>query len=331
MKTIGVIGTEDDEQSGLLLEKTREMGHKPEFIDLGSYKFRNHQPGKANSTTINAGIFCTYGSYDKDFYPTESDFSSPRSFAQKHENEIRRRIDIVRDIEKNAYVVCSPARALSSDKSSLFLLESEGIKVPKTIITDDPKVAKEEIRRLLEQQGSAVLKPSDGSLGMGVTLFRASEPNVNKRVNQVIDHFFSPCYNISTVLNEKYLVQEFIPNPKRKIRTLVIGNEPLAAAYYLCLDKDWKSANPSRYPRRTDYRKPCKMNDEVRKISTNVGEILKTDIAGIDIIEKVDSKGTVEDYFVCDVNSPSHWQGLIPISETDIRKRIIEYALEKSY
>jgi [lysine-biosynthesis-protein LysW]--L-2-aminoadipate ligase len=108
-------------------------------------------------------------------------------------------------------------------------LAKNGIPTPKTIVA----FTKEEAMRAAEELGfPSVIKPVFGSWG------RLIAPLKDRETAQAIlehrEEMGNPLYQI-------YYVQEMIKRPPRDIRTVVVGEEIVAAIYRYSAPEDWRT------------------------------------------------------------------------------------------
>ena len=225
-----------------------------------------------------------------------------RGFGINVPQKIFFRLDVLRVIEEYGIRLINSRESLelASDKflTSVFL-ERHNIPTPKTVICENPHDALE----MFEELGSdVVIKPLFGSKGIGIS--RLNDKGFAENVIITLGQ-----------LNKIFYLQEFIEHNNRDIRIFVIGNEAIAG---MCRVSDnWKT---NVYAGAEV--KPLKLTDELAKLAVKAAQVVKTEIAGVDIIES--EKG----YFVLEVNSIPGFTALQKVTEFNIPEKIIAYFLD---
>jgi ribosomal protein S6--L-glutamate ligase/tetrahydromethanopterin:alpha-L-glutamate ligase len=183
---------------------------------------------------------------------------------------------------------------------ALTLLEENGILVPQTVVTENPKKALDAFKQL---GGDVVIKPLFGSQGIGVT--RVSDVEVARRIFRALAFHHNVLY-----------IQQFIPHGNRDIRAFVVGKKVVAAMYRIA--ENWKT-NVSQGAKT----QPFKPNSEITNIAIKAAQIIGCDIAGVDIMEGE------EGYIVNELNSQPGFKGLQSTTSIDIAGTIIDHLLTK--
>jgi RimK family alpha-L-glutamate ligase len=213
------------------------------------------------------------------------------------------RMDVLRMLEKHGVYVINPPKSIETAVNKYYtsaLLEKEGIRTPKTIITESFSEAMKAFNQL---GGDIVLKPIFGSLGMGIT--RLTDRNVAYRVFRALES-----------INSVYYLQEFIQHKGEDIRTFVIGDKLIAAMKRV--SDNWKT-NISSGGKATSY-KPTK---EVIEISQKAARTIGLEYTGVDIID------TPTGLQVIELNSTPGWEGLQSVNQIDITKTLIDFIFSK--
>lgn len=183
-------------------------------------------------------------------------------------------------------------------------LEKANIPVPKTIVI----FSKEEAMIQVKKIGYPVVaKPIIGSWGR--LLAKIENENTLETILEHKEALNSPYHSF-------FYLQEYIEKPGRDIRVLMISKEPVCAMYRKSnhwITNTAKGAVP----------KKLKLNNDLIKLTKQVVEILKTDIAGIDIVE------TDSGYQVLEVNSSVEFHGLQSVSTINIADKLIDYLSSK--
>lgn len=218
-------------------------------------------------------------------------------------DEIIFRLDVLHRLERGGLFVVNPPSSIEKavDKYySLTLLSENGVKVPKTVVTENPDSALEAFDRLGQD---IVIKPLFGSQGFGIT--RVSDKEVARRI-----------FNGLTYSRHVLYSQEFIHHGRQDIRCLVVGGKVVASMSRRA--RGWKT-NVSQGA------KPVAIepSDELKEIAIRSAEILGCRVAGVDILE------SKEGYFVNEVNSQPGFRGLQITSKVDIAGKIVEYILNE--
>jgi len=213
------------------------------------------------------------------------------------------RLDILHTLERLGVVVINKPSAIERavDKfQALSILAEHGVKVPKTVVTEEPDEA---IRALKAFNVDAVLKPLFGSRGIGVS--RLVDEDVAERIFRTLKYMRCVLY-----------VQEFIPHHNRDIRLFVVGDRVIAGMYREALN--WKTnvaqgAKP----------KPLKPSEELAELALRACKALGCEVAGVDILEGPDGM------LVTEVNSQPGWRGLQSVTKVNIAEAIVDYVIEK--
>jgi RimK family alpha-L-glutamate ligase len=218
-------------------------------------------------------------------------------------DEVIFRLDLLHRLERSGILIINPPASIEKavDKYyALTLLEENGVRIPRTVVTENPRVALEAFKEL---NGDVVLKPIFGSRGMGVT--RITDPEIFGRI----------CRSLSFIHHVLY-IQEYVPHGTKDIRAFVIGDQTVAAM--LRISDNWKTnvskgAKPKKYA----------LDNELEEMVLKSAQTLGCKIAGVDVLEGSDG------YFVNEVNSQPGFRGLQSVSKVNIANKIIEYTLSE--
>jgi len=225
-----------------------------------------------------------------------------RGFGAAATQKIFFRLDILTTIEELGIRLINSRQSLeiASDKflTSIFL-KNHGIPTPKTIICED---ATDALANFESLGGDVILKPLYGSKGIGITRLndRAFAENVIYALGQ---------------LNEIFYLQEFVEHYNRDIRVLVLGNEAIAGMYRV--SDNWKT---NIYAGAT--MKKIDLTHELKSLAIKAAQVVKTEIAGVDIIE---SKKGLQ---VIEVNSIPGFTALQKVTDINLAEKIIDFFLE---
>jgi len=274
-----------DPEVQLLSGELKNRGYKVKYFTPSSIKVK-----------VNISKF---GDYFKNLEPKRI---LVRGFGINVAQKIFFRLDILRAIEEYGIRLINSRESLelASDKflTSVFL-ERHNIPTPKTVICENPHDALE----MYEELGSdVVIKPLFGSKGIGIS--RLNEKGFAENVIISLGQ-----------LNQVFYLQEFIEHNNRDIRIFVIGNEAIAGMYRV--SDNWKTNVHAGAEV-----KPLKLTDELAKLAVKAAQVVKTEIAGVDIIESENG------YLVLEVNSIPGFTALQRVTEFNIPERIITYFLE---
>lgn len=242
--------------------------------------------------------------FEKQFKGLEPMRALVRGFGACAPQRIFFRLDILRAIEEHGVRLINSREALelASDKFlTSIILEKNNIQTPKTIICEDPKEALDSFEEL---GNDVVLKPLFGSKGIGIT--RLNDKAFAENVIYSLGH-----------LNEIFYLQEFIEHKNRDIRILVVGDKAIAGMYRV--SDNWKT-NIHAGARM----EPIELTKELKDLAINAAKAVKTEIAGVDIVES--EKGL----YVLEVNSIPGFTALQKVTDINIAEEIINYFLESS-
>ena len=227
-----------------------------------------------------------------------------RGFGADATQKIFFRLDLLSAIEEYGIKLINSREALeiASDKflTSIYL-ERHGIPTPKTIICENPEDALDSLEEL---GNDVIIKPLFGSKGVGITRL-----NDKAFAENVI-------YTLSK-LNEIFYLQEFVEHNNRDIRILVLGDKAIAGMYRV--SDNWKT-NIHAGARS----EPLELTDELKTLAIKAAKAVKTEIAGVDIIES--DKGLQ----VLEVNSIPGFTALQKVTDINLPEAIISYFLKLS-
>ncbi len=240
--------------------------------------------------------------FEDQFKDLEPKRALVRGFGAAATQKIFFRLDLLRAIEEYGVRLINSRESLeiASDKflTSIFL-EKYNIPTPKTVICEDPNDALDSF----EELGSdVVLKPLFGSKGIGVTRL-----NDKAFAENVI-------YSLGR-LNEIFYLQEFIAHFNRDIRVFVIDDKAIAGMYRV--SDNWKTNIHSGA-----RMEPIELTNELKNLAVKSARIVKTEIAGVDIVESENG------YYVIEVNSIPGFTALQKVTDVNIPGEIISYFLE---
>lgn len=196
------------------------------------------------------------------------------------------RIAVLRAAEDSGVLIVNPVEGIinARDKfTSLRILSSKGLPVPRTIVTENPSIA----LHFVEQVGDTVIKPIIGSLGLGS--FRVSDVDTAYHVINVLLRANQPIY-----------LQEYIEKESNMdLRVFVVGDEVVASMYRQAT-RGWKT-NIARGAKPI----PAHPREEIARAAIEATKALNLLYAGVDIIEAPN-----ENFYVIEVNASPLWKGL---------------------
>jgi [lysine-biosynthesis-protein LysW]---L-2-aminoadipate ligase len=202
-------------------------------------------------------------------------------------------------------VVNSPeVLELAGDKirTSLRLAERR-IPTPRTVVALSPEAA---LHAVEEVGYPAVLKPAVGSWGRLMAKVSSAE-----EARQIVEHKSA----LASPMHSVFYVQEFVPKPDRDLRTLVVGDEVVAAMYRR--STDWRT-NAAR----GGSVESAPLSKELVDLSLRSAEAVGGGVLAVDLMES--SRGLV----VHEVNPTPEFKALGSTTNVDLAGKIVEYAVE---
>jgi RimK family alpha-L-glutamate ligase len=218
-------------------------------------------------------------------------------------DEVIFRLDALHRMERQGLPVINPPSAIEKavDKyRALTLLEENGIQVPRTVATENDRLAVEASREL---GGDVVMKPIFGSRGMGIT--RVSDEEIVGRISRTLVFQHHVLY-----------LQEFIPHGTRDIRAFVVGDDVVAAMHRV--GTTWKT-NVSQGADAV----PLTPTPEVEDLALSAAQTLGCEVAGVDILEGPDG------YMVNEINSQPGFRGLQSTTQIDVAGAIVDHVVDR--
>jgi [lysine-biosynthesis-protein LysW]--L-2-aminoadipate ligase len=192
-------------------------------------------------------------------------------------------------LEAAGTAVLNSAAAIETcgDKwSTSVALHRAGVPTPRTVLALTPEAAAE----CIDQLGyPVVVKPLSSSWGRRVALLRDADA-----AEAVLEH----CAALPSPQAHIIYIQQFIDKPARDIRVVVVGGEPVAAAYRHCAH--WRT-NVARGA----VSRPCPLSAELAGLAVAAAAAVGAEIAGVDVVE--DREGGL---YVLEVNSGVEFAGL---------------------
>ncbi len=186
--------------------------------------------------------------------------------------------------------------------TSLTLAEA-GIPTPKTILAFTPEGAMEATREL---EYPAVLKPVVGSWGRLIAPLKDAE--TARAILESREEF-------PGALNQIYYVQEMVKRPPRDIRTIVVGENLVAAVYRHAPPHDWRT-NVALGGKTT----PCPVTKELEELVLKSAQAVGGGVLGVDAMEGPDG------LTVHEINNTVEFKGAAVASKANIPKAIVRYA-----
>lgn len=212
-------------------------------------------------------------------------------------DEIIFRLDLLHILVEEGIMIVNPPECIEKavDKYyALSILERAGIRVPQTIVTENPDFA---LAAFHSNGDDGVLKPLFGSRGMGVT--RVSDYETARRI-------FNSLHFVHHVLYS----QTYIKHGRSDIRAFVAWGEVVATMRRKS-SNSWKT-NLSMGAKAI----PIKPTKEVEEVALKSAEALGCLVAGVDIIEGKDG------LYVNEINSQPGFKGLQTSTKIDIAGKI---------
>jgi len=212
--------------------------------------------------------------------------------------QLERRATLLRQAEWSGITLINPTDPLlkARDKYlSLLILERRGVRVPRTMVTEDLGAAV----RAVEEWGRVVVKPIIGSMGRGSMMI--TDPDEAFTIFRTLLSLGQPLY-----------IQEYVEKHGRDIRVFVVGDRVIAAAYRYAVPGAWKT-NVAQGGRM----EPLKPSEELENLALKTTEILGLEYAGVDVAE--DREG----YMVFEANASPLWRGLQEATGVDVAAHIV--------
>lgn len=180
-----------------------------------------------------------------------------------------------------------------------------GVPTPRTVIA----FTSDEALKALEEVGyPAVMKPIFGSWGRLVAPLKDRETAIALLEHR--EEMSNPLYQI-------YYVQEMVSRPPRDIRTVVVGDEIVAAIYRYAAPNEWRT-NIARGGKA----EACKLSPELEELILRAAEAVGGGVLGVDAMES--QRGVL----VHEVNSTVEFRGAMTATGVDIAGKIINFALK---
>ncbi len=181
-----------------------------------------------------------------------------------------------------------PARSFESEDKmfQLHLAKQIGFRVPRTIVTNDPK----EVRALFRNVGDVVCKSISGNLGI-----RADSRIFTTRVTRA-DLARSNAIAFAPAMYQEYVAK------KTEIRATVVGRRVFAAEIHSQEQArtrvDWRFEDPRR---RVSY-DAAKLPATIAKKCTQIARLCGLDYGGIDLVRTPENR-----YVFLEINSLPSW------------------------
>jgi RimK family alpha-L-glutamate ligase len=233
---------------------------------------------------------------------TGADACVVRSLGRGRHESLTRRFSLLAHMQKSGTLVVNPPEAfqLCRDKyRSLIALQGEGVRVPRTIVTENALVAHVFSKRFKR----FICKPLIGSMGFGSVAYEDHDLAYNEF--RLLERLGLPIY-----------VQEFIENPGRDTRVLVLGDKPLSAYHRVAPPSSWKT-NVARGGKV----EIGQVGAEIVALALKATKIMGLYYAGVDIIES--EKGP----YIIEVNASPSWQGAQRVTDKNIPEAIAHYII----
>ncbi|RLG90839.1 MAG: hypothetical protein DRO36_05405 [Candidatus Hecatellales archaeon] len=219
-------------------------------------------------------------------------------------DEILFRVDTLHRIARLGVTVINNPQAIENAANKYFtlsLLEDAGIKVPKTVVTEN---VREAIHAFPKLNGEVVIKPIFGSKGLGIT--KTSDVEVASRIFRLLHRNHFVLY-----------LQEYVKHGGKDIRCFVVGERVIASMYRVAKG-GWKT-NVSQ----GGVPVPFKPSKETEELAVKAAKTVGCEIAGVDLME------SKEGLMVHEVNSQPGFMGLQTSTGIDIAGEIVDYIIKK--
>ena len=210
------------------------------------------------------------------------------------------RMDVLGQVADRGTAVFNPPRALETaiDKYlSLARMQSAGLKVPRTCVTQTANEAIEAFKSLGED---VVVKPLFGGEGRG--LMRLTDHELAGRAFRTLEQLQATIY-----------VQEFIDHEGYDIRVLIVGDRVVGMRRRN--SADWRTNL-----RQGAVAEPVTLKPEWIELATKAAAAVGTPIAGVDLLPSKDGR-----LLALEVNAVPGWRGLQKATGEDIASWIVEH------
>ncbi|MEM3013508.1 MAG: lysine biosynthesis protein LysX [Candidatus Bathyarchaeia archaeon] len=244
----------------------------------------------------------------------ETGVNPEKIMAEYGEVVIQRCVSYFRGLHATAILENSGIRVINNFNVSLtcgnklyttLALTKARIPTPKTLVA----FTEEGVYKALEKLGyPAVLKPVIGSWGRLIALVRDKDS-----VQAIIESR----EQMSNALLQIYYLQEYVKRPPRDIRTLVIGDEVIAASYRYSPEDEWRT-NVAR----GGTSEPCPITSELEDIALKAAQAVGGGVLAVDCMESSDG------IMVHEINNTVEFRGLYSATKVDIPSKMINYAVE---
>ena len=210
------------------------------------------------------------------------------------------RMDTLHRLEEMGVMVFNPSKSIEKAVDKYYtsaILEEEGIKTPRTIVTES---FSESMRGYKELGEDIVVKPLFGSLGMGVT--RVSNEDIAYRIFRALE-----------MTKSVYYLQEFIPNMGFDVRCFVIDGEVVGREI---------RSNPDdfRYNVAVGGRAEPFEDDIYDELALKVADAVGLKITGLDILPRNDGEP-----IVIEANCYPGYKALMETTGIPIYQLIVDY------
>jgi RimK family alpha-L-glutamate ligase len=182
---------------------------------------------------------------------------------------------------------------------TLSLLQGTGLRVPRTLVTENPVQGLQAFHELGED---VIVKPLFGSRGVGMV--RLSDAETAGRVLRALQ-----------LGGYVYYLQKFLPHHDRDLRVMVVGAQCIAAMERV--SDTWKT-NIAAGARSVS----TDLTVELQEVCLRAAQALGADYCGVDLLRSESGE-----LFVLEVNSMPAWQGLQQVTSFDIADRIVGHCL----
>ena len=227
-----------------------------------------------------------------------------RRLPQGSPEQIRYRMTVLHHLEESGVRMVNRPQAVDrmvNKYHTSFLLAGAGLRVPETVVTENPAEALKAFKWL---GGDVVLKPLFGSQGKGLVRLRAYDT----AVQTVESH---------QTAGQVYYLQRFIPHGNRDLRLFMVGGDLVAAMERRA--PGWKT-NIYQGGQAAKFSPPR----QVIETSRLAAAVMAADYCGIDILPGDDGH-----YYILEVNGNPGWQGLQSVCSIDIAGLLVEYCLKE--
>jgi len=241
----------------------------------------------------------------------DTEWSRSRTKKEFGDIVLQRCISYFRGLHSTAFLESKGVKVINGMDVSLtcgnkllttLKLDKAGVPTPRTLLSFTEGGA----LKSLEALGyPAVLKPVIGSWGRLI---------VQLKDREMAQAIFEARAQMNGPLNQIFYIQDMVKRPPRDIRTIVAGDEIIAAVYRYAPAGEWRT-NIAVGGRA----EVCPVTEELEGVVLKAAETVGGGLLGIDAMES--PRGIL----VHEVNNTVEFKGAASVANTDIAAKIVKY------